>query len=92
MAGIDKARGILLRALDQLEKAEQDLGGEVERVDLVVIYSLGREVDGEPPVWEEIRGYTQTPGPKWVHAKLMERAAEAYDTSDVAVDDEDEEQ
>lgn len=81
---IDHARATLLRALDQLEQASADLGGGVERVDLVVTYSLGRSsVDGG---WEEVGGWASTNGPKWLHAALLRRAADAQDDAARAVD------
>jgi hypothetical protein len=83
---VQKAKDTLLRALDQLEKAEQDLGAEPERVDLVVVYSIGYD-DTDDGAWHEIGGWTATAGPKWVHAKLMERAAMSFNDASMAVDD-----
>jgi hypothetical protein len=83
-----QAKGVLLNALEQLEKAEEDLGGEPERVDLVVTYSLGRNEEGSG--WHEIGGWACTSGPKWLHASLLRRAADAQDDSIVAQDDDEE--
>jgi hypothetical protein len=83
---IDAARSALLGALDELDQAQQELSGSVERVELVCIYSIGRNVaEG----WEEIGGWASTPGPKWLHAAMLRRAADAVDAAIVAVDDED---
>jgi hypothetical protein len=81
-----EAKDALLRALDQLEQAEADLDGPVDRVDLVVIYSVGRRAPGDAGAWHEVRGWSSTAGPKWLHAALLQRAADALDDADVAVD------
>lgn len=86
MTPVDTARAALLRALDALDTAAAELdSGPPTRVDLVVIYSVGREVED---AWEEVRGWASTPGPKWVHSAMLRRAADANDVSDIAVDDE----
>lgn len=82
---VDKAKDTLLRALDELERAEQDLDAGVERVDLVVTYSIGADL-GEGG-WHEIAGWSATAGPKWLHAALLRRAADAQDTASRAIDD-----
>lgn len=70
---LSRAKAVLLRALDQLEQAEQELGGPVERADLIVVYSLGRdEEDG----WHQVGGYATTPGPDYTHAALLRVAAD----------------
>ena len=89
MSAINKAKEALLNALDQLDQAEKDLGGEAERVDLVVVYSIGR---GEDDGWHEIGGWSTTSGPKWLHVSLMRRAADAQEEAIVAVDDEEPEE
>lgn len=86
MTAIWKAKDTLLRALDQLEKAEQTLEGEPDRVDLVVVYSIGRDPDGDD-AWHEVGGWAATAGPKWVHAALLDRCAEAFSESAYAEDD-----
>lgn len=85
MSDIAKAKAALLRALDQLEQAEADLGSEPDRVDLVVIYTIGRD-DGD--AWDGISGWSSTAGPKWLHAAMLRRAADALEDADRAVDDE----
>ena len=85
-AAVDEAKAALLRALEQLEEAETELGGPAERVDLVVVYSVGRK-DGEE-AWHDIGGWACTAGPKWLHAALLHRAADAWDTAAVPEDDE----
>jgi hypothetical protein len=82
---INEARAALLRALDSLDGATADLGGEPERVDLVVIYSAGRREDDG---WHEVGGWSSTAGPKWIHAALLRRAADAQDEAIIAEDDE----
>lgn len=89
MTAISQAKDTLLRALDQLEQAERDLDGDAERVDLIVTYSIGR--DRGPEGWDEVTGWACTPGPKWLHAALLNRAADAQADAAVAVDDEPEE-
>jgi hypothetical protein len=85
-SAIDQARATLLRALDELEQAEQTLDGAPDRVDLVVTYSIGRdEGDGG---WHEVGGWASTAGPKWLHAAMLRRAADAQDAAARAVDDE----
>jgi hypothetical protein len=81
---INEAKEALLRALDQLDKAEQDLDGPVKRVDLIVTYCIGADLgDGG---WHEIAGWASTGGPKWVHAALLRRAANAQDATYLARD------
>lgn len=81
---IEDARETLLRALEQIDKAEDELGGAAERCDLVVVYSIGRE---EGSAWHDIGGWASTHGPIWVHAALLRRAADSYDDATTAVDD-----
>jgi hypothetical protein len=81
---INEAKEALLRALDQLDKAEQDLDGPVQRVDLIVTYSIGADL-GEGG-WHEISGWSSTPGPKWLYAALLRRAAEAQEATYIARD------
>lgn len=77
-----KARATLLRALEQLDKAEIDLGDEPDRVDLVVAYDMGfNDEDG----WHHVGGWAASPGPKWAHSALLDYAAEAHY---LAIDDE----
>lgn len=87
MSAIARAKDTLLRALDQLEQAEHDLGGEPERVDLVVVYSIGLDHEGDG-AWHEVGGWAATAGPKWLHAAMLRRAADAQDDAARAVDDE----
>ena len=82
---ISEAKAALLRALGELEEAEDALGGTADRVDLVVTYSVGREVDD---AWHEIGGWACTAGPKWVHVALLRRAADAQEDAARAEDDE----
>lgn len=88
MSAIDKAKDALLRALDQLEQAQADLGGEPDRVDLVVVYSIGRQENDS--AWHEVGGWSSTAGPKWLHIAILRRAADAQEDAIVAVDDDDE--
>jgi len=76
---ISRAKDTLLRALDQIEQAEQDLDAEPERVDLIVVYSIGSD-DAE--AWNEVSGWASTAGPEWLFAALMRRAAAAFDHDD----------
>jgi hypothetical protein len=87
VAAIDEARATLLRVLDELEQAERTLDGAPERVDVAVVYSLGR-ADGDDGAWHEVGGWACTAGPKWLHAALLRRAADAQNDAAVAVDDE----
>jgi hypothetical protein len=84
---VSKAKATLLRALEQLEKAEGDLDAEPARVDLVVVYSVGYEHNGGGS-WHEVAGWASTAGPKWLHAALLRRAATSLDAAGVAIDDE----
>ena len=84
-SAINKAKAILLTALDQLEQAEQSLGQEPERVDLIVIYEIGRDT---PTAWESISGWASTPGPKWMHSAMLQRAADAQHDAASAIDNE----
>jgi hypothetical protein len=84
---IDDARATLLRALDELGKATDELGGPADRADVVVIYSVGRKVPDDDGAWHEVGGWACTSGPKWVHAAMLRRAADAQDDAARAVDD-----
>ena len=87
---IAKAKDTLLRALEQLEGAESDLDASPDRVDLIVVYSIGSDKgDG---AWHEVGGWSSTAAPKWLFAALLERAATAFkdDSEPYAQDDEDE--
>jgi hypothetical protein len=81
-----QAKDALLRALEQLERAEDEIGGPAERVDLVVVFSAGREVGDR---WEAYDGWSVTAGPKWVHVALLDRTAQGLDNPVGALDDED---
>lgn len=87
---MQEARDALLRALDQLDKAEADLEGVAQRVDLVVVYSIGRNAgDG---AYHEVGGWSSTGGAKWLHAAMLRRAADAQDSAARAEDDEEDEE
>jgi hypothetical protein len=79
-----KARATLLRALEQLDAAQGELGAKPDRVDLVVVYSLG--FDG-PGGWHHISGWVASPGPKWSHLSLLEHAADAHESAMGTIDD-----
>ncbi len=80
------AKATLLRALDQLQQAESDLEDQPDRVDLIVVYSIGRDCrDGD---YHEVGGWASTAGPQWMFAALMRRAAEGFNEKAIAVDDE----
>ena len=83
---IDEARATLLRALEEIDTAEGELEGEADRCDLVVVYSVGRS--GTDGAWHEVGGWASTAGPKWIHAALLRRAANAHDDAAESVDDE----
>lgn len=89
MSAVAKAKDTLLRALDQLERAEQDLEAEPTRVDLCVVYSIGCEPEDDQGAWHEVGGWASTAGPKWLHAAMLRRAADAQDVAARAVDDDD---
>ena len=74
-----EARATLLRALDELESAESDLEHPPDRADLVVIYSIGCDTDAG---WHEIGGWASTGGPRWMHAAMLRRAADAQEASE----------
>lgn len=80
-----QAKDTLLRALDELEKAQATLEAPPDRVDLVVIYSIGRDL-GEGG-WHEVGGWATTPGPNWLTAALLERAAKAFKDDENAIGD-----
>lgn len=88
---VDKAKDTLLRALDQLEQAEQDLEAEPERVDLVVVYSIGHDHQGDG-AYHEVGGWASTSGPQWLHAAMLRRAADAFDEDAYAADDDPEDE
>jgi hypothetical protein len=86
------ARAALLRALDELGKATEELDGPAERADVVVIYSVGRSAPDDDGAWQEVGGWSSTSGPKWLHAAMCRRAADAQDDAARAIDDEDDDE
>lgn len=83
---ISKAKDTLLRALDQLEDAQTTLEAPPDRVDLIVIYSIGRDLgDGG---WHEVSGYATTANPDWAKVALLERAAKAFQVDETVEPDE----
>ena len=93
MDPFQEARDALARAHDSLETAEAELAADgvpsVERIDLVVVWSVGGH--DEAGDWGETKGWSATAGPKWAHAALLNAAAEAQWKGAVAVDDDDDE-
>ena len=93
---IQQAKDTLLRALDQLEAAEADLEAAPDRVDLCVVYSIGRDDPESAGAWHEVGGWASTGGPTWLHAAMLHRAADAFDEAAVAEpgeeDDDDQDQ
>lgn len=88
---IQGARETLLRALDQLEKAEVELGPDPPtHVELVVVYSIGL-AQGEDGAFHEVGGWAATAGPHWAQAALLRRAAVAFDADNPVCADDDEE-
>jgi hypothetical protein len=86
-APMDDARATLLRALEELETAAGKLEGELERADVVVIYSVGRSDAEDDGAWHEVGGWASTGGPKWLHAAMCRRAADAQDDAAREIDD-----
>ncbi|HWT24541.1 MAG TPA: hypothetical protein VN213_13630 [Solirubrobacteraceae bacterium] len=87
MSAVQKAKDTLLRALDQLGAAERDLDAPPDRVDLIVVYSIGREDPDDAGAYHEVGGWSSTAGPKWMHAAMLRRAAQSFDDAAVAYDD-----
>jgi hypothetical protein len=85
---VTRAKDTLLRTLEELEAAEASLDGAPDRVDLIVVYSIGRHDLGADG-WHDVGGWASTAGPKWLFAALLRRAAKAFREDDgaVAVDD-----
>jgi hypothetical protein len=82
---LDKARETLLNALDALNGAAEKLEGPADRVDLVVVYDVGRDMgDGG---WEHVGGWAATPGPTWTHFSLLEKAIAAQREIDKPIED-----
>jgi hypothetical protein len=83
---INKAKGVLLTALERLDKDVQLIGGDPDRVDLIVVFEVGREQENGN--WISASGWVSTSGPKWTHKDLLLRAAES--SMDEATIEEDE--
>lgn len=84
---LSDARQTLLRALDQIDEIETEMGGKVWA--LCVCYSVTR-VHGDGSV-EENGGWSATSEPAWVTAALLRRAAECVEASPCPCDEDDEE-
>ena len=91
VAATADARATLLRVIDELDVSVRALGAPPERVDLIVVYSIGRSAPEDAEAWYEAGGWACTSGPKWAHAALLRRAADAFDAGALAVDDGDDE-
>ena len=83
---LDQARAALLSALEELDEAAANLDAAPERVDLCVVYSIGRRVSDDND-WHEVGGWASTPGPSWLHAALLRRAADAQADSETDDDE-----
>lgn len=71
------ARQTLLRALDQIDEIESEMGGNVWA--LCVVYSVTRVHDDG--FVEENGGWSATSEPAWVTGALLRRAAESVEDS-----------
>lgn len=71
------AKGVLLRALAQIETIERDLDGKVWA--LCVCYSVTK-VDDDGNVHEN-GGWCATEEPAWVTAAMLRRSADAVEES-----------
>lgn len=83
----DDAKATLLRALEQLDDAESDLGANSDQVHLCVVYSACRTLEGNET--HEVGGWVNTTGPLWLHAAMLRRAADRLDYSAQAPDGDD---
>jgi hypothetical protein len=82
----EDARDTLLRAVEQLDDAESDLGAYSEALHVCVIYSAGRALPDDGG-WHEVGGWVNTAGPLWLHAAMLKRCAEQME-QDSREDDE----
>lgn len=85
MAGPDDARATLLRALEQIEQAENELGDGGEVRHLVVVYSATKTL--EDGGCHEVGGWCATTDPTWIQAALLRRAADSIECDDEDEDD-----
>lgn len=85
MSELDKAKAALLRVLEQLDRAVEDLGVQPDRVDLVVVYDLGYDAGEEG--WHDVGGWVATPSPSWAQESLLRHAARVHRSAMYAVDD-----
>lgn len=74
---LSDAKQTLLRALEQIEEIEGEIGGQVWA--LAVAYSVTRVHDDGTV--EESGGWSSTSEPAWVTAALLRRAADSVEDS-----------
>lgn len=86
MSGSEDAKATLLRALEQIERAEADLGEGGEVRYLCVVYSATKRLDDDAT--HEVGGWVNTSDPLWLHAAMLRRAADALDKDARTDDDE----
>ena len=87
MSGSADARATLLRALEQIEEAERDLGDGGEVRYLCVVYSATKDLGDDGT--HEVGGWVNTSEPLWLHAAMLRRCADSLDVSARDEDDDD---
>lgn len=75
-----EARQVLARALDVLDEASKECLTTPEQVHVVVIYSVWGLLDEK--VQDEVGGFISSPGPAWLQAALLRKAARELETQD----------
>jgi hypothetical protein len=68
----NRAKDALLLALECIDRAEEIIGGDAERVDVLIVYAVGRVNDGK---WRSCDGWSSTASPSDTLADMAQRAA-----------------
>lgn len=84
MPELSEAKQVLLRALDEIEKVEEEMDAEVWA--LCVVYSVVKQEEGQT---HENGGWSATGEPAWATAAMLRRAADDVEESTLAADYED---
>lgn len=80
---LSEAKQTLLRALDSIEKVEEETGSIVQHI--AVVWAVWRDEDG---VIHDNSGWNHSTAPAWLIASMLRNGADALEASVMAEDEE----